>query len=549
MITFNYWHLCLAIWLGIVSLSCAQNKVTFELKDDEKLIEFTTDRFTLPNLHVTPDGQNIIFDVLGDIYQVPIEGGKAEVLLQDNNWKRGAKLSPDGKTLAYVSDETGEFQLWTIDLETKIKRVYPIKDYIHYPLFAYWKDEKNLLIPSKEGLQNCDLSTGELQIIRAALEEEKSVLHTVNRTMAVNKIGEYAIFQKNGELWAYDLNKNIDLFIEPIPDKALLELIRGSANGEKVIFYKEQKGDKSKQDLISWDLTTNNLVVLNTTQILGNAISLNYSFDFIDDTTIVLDKEGEIVRMDVETGQYVPIPTEVEVKKVIKKALSREPQYIKDSIITATVLRNPVTQLDLDTIYFGAFGKLHSYAKSSEQITEVYPLENRFEVSPSLSPNGKYLAYTTWNDTDMGHVYAREINTGKEYQLTKFAGRYINPAWAPDGTEIVFIADETEAKMGIPRQSGGTNTYNYRLDIHRIRFSENNKVREKSRSDTIYRVYPFSIIPRRFYPIPVYHPNCKSIFITTRNNEKDLPVLIEIDLKTKEILHERVIPFHTNEVL
>src|SRR5690625_7627 len=142
----------------------------------------------------------------------------------------------------------------------------------------------------------------------------------------------------------------------------------------------------------------------------------------------------------------------------------------------------------------------------------------------------------------MGHVYAREVESGKEYQLTRAAGRYINPAWSPDGTQIVFIADETEAKIGIPRQSAGMNTINYHLDIHRIRFSENNKVREKSKSDAIYRVYPFSIIPRRFYPVPIFHPNGGSMFITTRNHEKNLPVLMEIDLKTKDISQEMLIP-------
>src|SRR5690554_4806681 len=160
MKSLKYCHLCLAIWLGISSLSCAQNKATFELAEDEKLIEFTTDRFTLPNLHVTPDGKSIIFDVLGDIYQVFIEGGKAEALLQDNNWKRAGKISPDGKNLAYVSDETGEFQVWTIDLETSEKRVYPVKEYIHYPLSAYWGDNNRLLIPSDEGLQSFEVVTG-----------------------------------------------------------------------------------------------------------------------------------------------------------------------------------------------------------------------------------------------------------------------------------------------------------------------------------------------------------------------------------------------------
>src|SRR5699024_6806980 len=119
----NYWFLSLVFLLSLGSHSCAQNKATFELAEDEKLIEFTTDSFTLPNLHVTPDGKSIIFDVLGDIYQVPIGGGKAELLLQDNNRDRAGKPSPDGKTWAYVSDETGEFQVWTMDLETKEKRV------------------------------------------------------------------------------------------------------------------------------------------------------------------------------------------------------------------------------------------------------------------------------------------------------------------------------------------------------------------------------------------------------------------------------------------
>ena len=182
----KYWHLCLALMLNIGCLSCAQNKANFELKDDEKLVEFTTDRFTLPNLHVTPDGESIIFDVLGDIYQVPVEVGKAEVLLQDNNWKRAGKLSPDGETLAYIGDETGEFQVWTMDLEARNKRVYPIKETTHYPLYGYWKDERHLLIPSKEGLQSFDIITGKGQIIRPALEEEKSILHAVNKTMSAD---------------------------------------------------------------------------------------------------------------------------------------------------------------------------------------------------------------------------------------------------------------------------------------------------------------------------------------------------------------------------
>src|SRR5699024_10790383 len=107
----------------------------------------------------------------------------------------------------------------------------------------YWKDENNLLIPSKEGLQSFDVTKGKGKIIRPVLEEEKSVIHTVNKAMSVNNIGRYAFFQKEGDLWAYDIQKNIDLYIEPIPDNSFLEAMRTSANGEQVVFYKKKKED------------------------------------------------------------------------------------------------------------------------------------------------------------------------------------------------------------------------------------------------------------------------------------------------------------------
>src|SRR5699024_8152500 len=240
--------------------------------------------------------------------------------------------------------------------------------------------------------------------------------------------------------------------------------------GQKALYFGTSMDSVNEIALKCLNLKTNDKKDLYLTKDLGFTTNLDYSFDFINDQYIVLDKDGEVVKMDIESGEYEPIPIEVEVKKGIKKIQRRDPQYIRDSIITASVLRNSITRKDLDTIYFGAFGKLHSYAKRTQEIKEVYPKKDRFEVSPNLSPDRKHLAYTTWTDTEMGHVYAREIETGKEYQLTKTPGRYINPAWSPDGTEIVFVADETESKMGIPIQNSGPKSYKYHLDIHRIKF-------------------------------------------------------------------------------
>ncbi|HVG85846.1 MAG TPA: hypothetical protein VM820_15070, partial [Vicinamibacterales bacterium] len=40
-------------------------------------LEFTTDEVTWPSVDVSPDGRTLVFDVLGDLYTLPLEGGTA----------------------------------------------------------------------------------------------------------------------------------------------------------------------------------------------------------------------------------------------------------------------------------------------------------------------------------------------------------------------------------------------------------------------------------------------------------------------------------------
>src|SRR5690554_2881305 len=511
MKSLKYCHLCLAIWLGISSLSCAQNKATFELAEDEKLIEFTTDRFTLPNLHVTPDGKNIIFDVLGDIYQVPLEGGKAEVLLQDNNWKRAGKLSPDGETLAYVSDETGEFQVWTLNLKTREKKVYPTKETLHYPLYSFWDKDNNLIIPDKKGILSYN-KNGKESVLRETKKEERSILNAIPLQISLDKKGEVAYIIKDSDFLAFNIKKKQETRIENtnLEEIKVIDFYRFSDSEKGFVGYKY---DKNRVNILFYQsLEQNgvkNLIELEST---GYSTNLHHSFDFINDTTIVLDKEGEIVQMDIKTGEYEPILIEVDIKKVIKKPLRREPQYIRDTIITASVLRNPITRPGLDTIYFGAFGKLHSFAKETGVITEIYPKEDRFEVSPSLSSDGSYLAYTTWNDTEMGHVYAREIKTGKEYQLTKEPGRYLNPVWASDRRSLVYLSDETlrtEGSLKAPPNSG------HLMHLNEIKISKK-KLRVTS-INKIVEVVVVSPQPNRYFSPISYDKSENGVYILNKN--------------------------------
>ena len=77
-----------------------------------KTVRFSTDEGTWLDLDVSPDGKSIVFSMLGDLYALPIEGGKAKRISQGAAWDVQPSYSPDGKELAYTSDRGGGNNIW-----------------------------------------------------------------------------------------------------------------------------------------------------------------------------------------------------------------------------------------------------------------------------------------------------------------------------------------------------------------------------------------------------------------------------------------------------
>ncbi|MDH5590552.1 MAG: amidohydrolase, partial [Gemmatimonadota bacterium] len=78
---------------------------------------FTATEGTWISLDVSPDGETIVFDLLGDLYTMPITGGKATRLTDGMAYDAQPRFSPDGKRVAFVSDRSGGDNLWTMALD------------------------------------------------------------------------------------------------------------------------------------------------------------------------------------------------------------------------------------------------------------------------------------------------------------------------------------------------------------------------------------------------------------------------------------------------
>src|SRR5689334_1263168 len=85
----------------------------------ERTLSFTTKTGQWMSLDVSPDGKTLVFDLLGDLYTMPIAGGKATPLTRGMAFDGQPRFSPDGKKVLFVSDRDGGWNLWTIALDKR----------------------------------------------------------------------------------------------------------------------------------------------------------------------------------------------------------------------------------------------------------------------------------------------------------------------------------------------------------------------------------------------------------------------------------------------
>lgn len=82
-----------------------------------KEINFKTSEGTWMNIDVSPDGEQMVFDLLGDIYIMPIEGGEAEVLRDNHAYEIQPRFSPDGSKISFTSDAGNGDNIWVMNAD------------------------------------------------------------------------------------------------------------------------------------------------------------------------------------------------------------------------------------------------------------------------------------------------------------------------------------------------------------------------------------------------------------------------------------------------
>ena len=424
---------------------------------------FTVTQGTWMSLDVSPDGRTIVFDLLGDLYTVPVTGGKATRITEGMAFDAQPRFSPDGQTIVFVSDRSGGDNVWTMRLDFTDTTQVTQGNTSLYVSPEWMPDGEHIVVSRSGGLGGA----AKLQLYHVKRQSPLVVIRgqTPFKTLgaAPTPDGRYIWYAgRNGD-WAYNaLFPQLQLYRydRETGNSTVMTSRYGSAFRPAVspdgrwLVYGTREGAETGlrlRDLATGDERWLAYPVQRDEQESRAPLDVLPGFSFTPDArAVVASWGGEIWRVPVDSGAPVNIPFEAEVKLEVGPEVRFANRVDTAATVTARQIRNPVVSPDGRRLAFTAFDRLWVRDLPTGEARRL-TTATVGEFHPAWSPDGAWVAYVTWDDSAGGHLMkVRADGAGQPQRLTAAAALYYNVAWSPDGRRIVASRGAARELKGAP---------------------------------------------------------------------------------------------------
>jgi Tol biopolymer transport system component/imidazolonepropionase-like amidohydrolase len=438
--------------------------------DRAETIEFTTDEGTWMSLDVSPDGKTIVFDLLGDLYTLPIDGGTATRIIGGMSFESQPKFSPDGKTIAFLTDRSGVENLWVANADGSNPRAVtkdrPTQDRPEMMLSPAWTADGEYLLVSKSRppettfgvfLYDKDGGTG-IRIGSAPPPQPPPGADAPPARPAPNRMG--AVASPDGRfiyyaerMGSFTYNARFPLwqivrFDRDTGDTSTITNAQGSAmrpvlspDGKSLVFATrfETKTGLRIRNLETGDERWLIHPVTRDDQESRASRDTMPGYGFTPDgQSLVVPIDGHIQRVDVATGRSRSIPFSARVQAEIAPRLLFENRVDDGPTVRAKLVRWPNISPDGRRVVFSALNHVWIMdvpGGKPERLTSLA----QGEFMPAWSPDGRSIAFVTWSN-EGGHLYRVAATPGSQpEQLSRHAAYYAEPVYTPDGSRIVYL--------------------------------------------------------------------------------------------------------------
>ncbi|CAM2067126.1 PD40 domain-containing protein [Sulfidibacter corallicola] len=421
--------------------------------------EIDTREGTWMSVDVSPDGKRIVFDLLGDLFTMPIEGGEAVALTSGLAWDMQPRFSPDGRWIAYTSDAGGGDNIWIMDRDGKNPRKVTDESFrlINNPT---WSPDSEFIAARKHFTAMRSLGSGEIWLYHRTggkglqLNEKPNDQKDLGEP-AFSHDGRYIFFSQDttpGPIFQYNKDPNpgiysikrldretgkIELFLQgpggavrptPSPDGRYMAYVR-RYHYKTALFLHDMKSGENRllYDGLDRDLQE-------TWAIHGVYPGIAWTPDARD---LVFWAGGKIHRLRVEDGKRVEIPFHAKQSHTMVKAL-RYKTEVAPSEFDVHMMRWVTISPDEKRVVFQALGHLYVADLPNGEPRRLTNQNDHFEFYPSFSRDGAWIVYSTWHDQDLGSIRMVSAKGGVGQVISKEPGHYLEPVLAPDGSAVAY---------------------------------------------------------------------------------------------------------------
>ncbi|WP_154223530.1 amidohydrolase family protein [Marinicella rhabdoformis] len=426
-----------------------------------KMVDIKTDNGTWMSLDVSPDGKTIVFDMLGDIYTMPITGGDAKNITNSMAWDMQPTFSPDGSRIAFTTDQGGGDNIWTMDGDGA-NQTQVTKESFRLLNSPAWSPDGHYIVARKHFTGMRSLGAGEIWMYHKTGGKGVQLNKRPNEQKDLGEPvytpdGKYVLYSRDstpGKYFEYSKDSNNQIYqifaIElatgktkpwvsgpggavrptPSPDGEALAFVRRIRNQSSLFLQDRESGEiKPIYQGLERDMQE-------TWAIHG----VYPRFDWTNDGEhIVFWAKGKIHQLNVASGEATVIPFNIDDQREIREAVTVK-NTVAPEEFNAKMLRWLQPSPDGKKAVFQSLGKIYLTNLPDGKPKRLTSQNDHFELFPKWSNDGKSIVYTSWHDEKLGTVKVSNLS-GRSKTISKTPGHYTEVSMSPNGKYVVYSAE------------------------------------------------------------------------------------------------------------
>ena len=380
------------------------------------LIDVTVHEGTSMSVAVSPDGRTLAIDMQGSIWTLPSSGGAAKRITDVFNDARQPTWSPDGRTITFFGYRDGGYDIWAVAPDGSNQRKLtwgPFDD--REPIWSHdgtriaFSSDRGDALGSDYNIWTLDVRSGELrQLTRDPADDDMPSWSPDDKEIA------FASTRENGtSVWAVNIATGAERKVS---------MSRGRVDspswgpGGRIVYNAALPGE-SRLEVDGNPLTANE-----------NVFAFRASWASASEFYYVSD--GKIRKRTV--GARGSTLREPHGRPEQGRRATSSPR--------ALVLSPSKDEPSVETIEFSATMQVTraagTYVRRKRDFTSTTPKQALGIVRPVISPDGRQIAFAA-----VGDIYVMPVG-GKPVNITKDAALDTDPAWSPDGSQLVYSSDK-----------------------------------------------------------------------------------------------------------